>query len=97
VIVHTAHLLCKPDVIDAFKERLRSHARLTRAKEAGCLRFDIHQSVTDPSVFFLHEVYDDDVALQAHHNSEHFHSFREDVSDWVIERRWWFWSSMGDE
>lgn len=97
MIVHTAHLRCKPEAVEAFKQRLRSHAKLSQAEEAGCRCFDVHQNAADPSLFFLHEVYDNADALQVHQNSERFHSFRADVADWVIERQWWFWRSAADE
>jgi quinol monooxygenase YgiN len=90
-IFHTAHLTCRADHVDAFRARLTRHARITREREPGCLRFNVHQNATDPGLFFLYEVYADDAALKAHQNSEHFHAFRADTADWVTERKWWFW------
>jgi quinol monooxygenase YgiN len=96
MIVHTAHLTCRADAIDAFRERLLRHARVTQEREPGCQRFDIHQSRDNPALFFLHEIYADEAALAAHQGSEHFHAFRADVADWVTERTWWFWTRIGD-
>jgi quinol monooxygenase YgiN len=42
-------------------------------------------------LFLLIEVYADDAALEAHRKSAHYLQFREDVNDWVVERKWWFW------
>jgi len=44
---------------------------LTR-KEAGCLRFEVARSNSDPRVFALYEMYTDQAALDAHFSSEHF-------------------------
>lgn len=91
MIVHTAHLTCRPDVVEAFRRRLLQHARTTREREPGCRQFLIHQSASEPALFFLHEIYETDAALRLHQSSEHFHSFRADTSEWVTERQWWFW------
>lgn len=92
MIIHTAHLTCKAEHIDAFNQRLRQHAKITRARETGCHRFDVHQNTNDPRLFFLHEVYEDQAALTLHQSLEHFHAFRADTKEWVIERHWWFWT-----
>jgi (4S)-4-hydroxy-5-phosphonooxypentane-2,3-dione isomerase len=91
VIVHTAHLTCKAHCIEAFQRRLRQHAKTTRELEAGCRKFDVHQSTDDPCLFFLHEIYEDAAALKKHQSSEHFRSFRADTEEWVVGRQWWFW------
>jgi quinol monooxygenase YgiN len=94
VIVHTAHLTCKPDCVEVFRERLSRHATVTRERETGCRCFHVHQSTSDPALFFLHEIYDDEAALKAHQTSEHFHSFRADTAEWVVGRQWWFWKQI---
>ncbi len=95
MLVHTAHLTCRPDVIDAFKARLTLHARTTLAAEPGCRRFDVHQSKDDPTVFFLHEIYADQAALDVHRVAPHYLQFRADTADWVTARQWWFWHPPG--
>jgi autoinducer 2-degrading protein len=92
MLIHTAHLVCRPDVVDAFRERLERHARIS-LNEEGCRRFDVHQEARDPTLFFLYELYTDEAALEAHRNSEHYKSFRADTADWVTSRTWWFWRS----
>ncbi|MBA2557333.1 MAG: antibiotic biosynthesis monooxygenase [Chloroflexi bacterium] len=44
---------------------------LSRA-EPGCRTFIAHRSVEDPRVFFLYEQYDDEAAVKAHTETEHF-------------------------
>jgi (4S)-4-hydroxy-5-phosphonooxypentane-2,3-dione isomerase len=93
-ILHTAHLRVREDAIEPFRARLLRHARTSVEQEAGCRRFDVHQEQNDPALFFLVEVYRDQVALDAHRASAHYLAFREDTKDWVIERRWWFWTPL---
>ena len=97
MIVHTAHLICRPDCINAFRERLLQHAQITRERESGCDRFDVHQCKDKPNLFLLYEVYSDGPALEAHQRSEHFQAFRADTANWVTDRTWWFWSLQSDE
>lgn len=44
---------------------------LSRA-EPGCQMFIAHQSVDDPRTFFLYEQYDDEAAVAAHAETDHF-------------------------
>jgi len=93
MIFHTAHLTCRADVVDAFKMRLLRHARTSVEREpGGCLRFDVHQETGNPALFLLLEEYADEGALEAHRASSHYQAFRADTKDWVIDRKWWFWS-----
>jgi len=96
-VIHTAHLTCSADVLDAFTARLLKHAANTLAAEPGCRAFDVHQEAARPTLFFLYEVYDDDDALAAHRRSPHYLQFREDTKDWVVERKWWFWRGLGPQ
>ena len=95
-ILHTAHLRVRVDIVEPFRERLLRHSRISLDSEPGCYRFDIHQEAKDPTLFLLIEVYADDMALELHRNSHHYRQFREDVSDWVVERSWWYWTSADD-
>lgn len=96
MIFHTAHLTCHDDVVDRFKARLLRHARTSLEREpGGCLRFDIQQETTNPALFLLIEEYTDETALEAHRASAHYKAFREETQEWVIERKWWFWSAAG--
>lgn len=94
MLVHTAHLTCRPDVIDAFEARLLCHARTTREAEPDCHLFAVHQDRDHPARFLLVEHYTDRAALDRHHASPHFLRFREDTKDWVVKREWWFWDPL---
>ena len=93
-ILHTAHLQVRADALQSFKARLLEHAATTLAAEPGCTCFDVHQEQSEPTLFFLLEVYRDQAALDAHRASAHYLAFRADTADWVVERRWWFWTRL---
>lgn len=90
-LLHTAHLKVREEAIEAFRARLTRHAATSLEREEGCLRFDCFQERNDPTLFLLVEVYADDAALELHRKSPHYLAFREDVVDWVVDRKWWFW------
>jgi autoinducer 2-degrading protein len=51
--------------------------------EPGCLRFDMHQDVTEPNTFYLYEVYENqDAHMNAHRNAPHYIKWRETVQGW---------------
>jgi quinol monooxygenase YgiN len=92
-LLHTAHLTARGDAVEQFKARLLQHAANSFKAEEGCFRFDVHQERDNPALFLLIEVYADEAALLVHRDSPHYRAFREDVKDWVADRKWWFWSS----
>ena len=93
-IFHTAHLQVRKDSVEQFRDRLLRHARISLEAESGCHRFDIHQETDDPTLFLLIEIYADKAAFDAHRNSPHFLQFREDVKDWVVDRKWYYWRHL---
>ncbi len=94
-VLHTAHLRARPETVERYRDRLLVHARNTLTLEpGGCLRFDVHQDVSDPTLFLLIEVYRDMAALEAHRNSAHFREYKADTQDWVAERTWWYWQPL---
>ena len=93
-LLHSAHLRVRDDIVDDFKARLCRHAGITLAAEPGCHRFDVHQDRDDPTLFLLLEVYFDAAALEVHREAPHYLAFREDVKDWVVDRKWWFWDQL---
>jgi (4S)-4-hydroxy-5-phosphonooxypentane-2,3-dione isomerase len=94
-LLHTAHLVVRAEAVESFKARILCHARTSLEREPGCQRFDVHQERSDPTLFFLIEVYSDQAALDAHRASAHYQAFREDTKRWVVERTWWFWTPLG--
>ena len=94
VMIHTAHLVCRLEALNLFEAALTQHARTSLEREPGCLRFDVYREASDATLFFLHEVYADQAALDAHRQTEHFLDFRLKTADWVTSRTWWFWNPV---
>ena len=92
MLVHTARITVRSEFAERFEPRVVAHARTSLEREEGCLGFEVHRDRGDPACFLLFERYRDEQAMNAHHASAHFKDFRADVDDWVVERKWSFWS-----
>jgi (4S)-4-hydroxy-5-phosphonooxypentane-2,3-dione isomerase len=55
--------------------------------EPGNIRFDVLQSVEDPTRFILHEWYVDEAAAAAHKETPHYLEWRALAEDWMAEPR----------
>jgi quinol monooxygenase YgiN len=55
-------------------------------KEPGCRRFDIVNLASDPNHFLLYEVYDNEAALKAHRETDHFKKFAAAAAKMVDKR-----------
>jgi quinol monooxygenase YgiN len=77
--IHTAH-------IEAFAAAIADNARASRDGEPGCRQFDICRDPADPSLFYLYELYDDELAIDAHLQSPHFLSMDSATRDWVASK-----------
>ena len=70
-------LTVRPECLDEFIEGIGANARASLADEPGCLRFDVHQHVDDPTRFVLHEIYaDEDAFYGAHRSAPHYAAWR---------------------
>ncbi|MGA2996144.1 putative quinol monooxygenase [Bradyrhizobium sp.] len=54
--------------------------------EPGCKRFDILNLASDPNHFLLYEVYENEAALKAHRETDHFKKFAAAASKMVAKR-----------
>ena len=54
--------------------------------EPGCKRFDILNLASDPNHFLLYEVYDNEAALKAHRETDHFKKFAAAAAKMVAKR-----------
>ncbi|MFF3872194.1 putative quinol monooxygenase [Streptomyces sp. NPDC001978] len=55
-----------------FLEAILDDAVCSETDEPGCLRFDVLQDADDAGRFYLHEIYADQTAIDAHAVSAHF-------------------------
>lgn len=77
------------DIVPAERENFLAAIKengAAAAKEPGCLRFDILNLASDPNHFFLYEVYQNEAALKAHRETDHFKKFIAAASKMVAKR-----------
>lgn len=84
--VTLVHVHVKPEKVQEFIAATREN-HLASVKEEGNRRFDVLQSVDDPTRFILYEAYRDEEAAAAHKNTPHYLKWRETVADWMAEPR----------
>lgn len=84
-IVHVS-IHVKPEYLAEFRAATIENAR-NSIKEAGILRFDVIQSQEDPTRFMLEEVYREPGDQFQHRETQHFITWRDTVSDWLVEPR----------
>ena len=80
--IHTAHL-------EAFERAIVDNARASLELEPGCLQFDVCRDPADPALFFLYELYQDELAIQAHLGAAHFLAMSRATADWVESKQVW--------
>jgi autoinducer 2-degrading protein len=85
VIVHV-YVHVKPDAGEVFRAAALDNARHS-AKEPGVARFDVIQSVEDPTRFVLVEVYRSLEAQLAHKETAHYLRWRDAVAELMAEPR----------
>jgi quinol monooxygenase YgiN len=85
VIYVVAELRLKPGTA----EKAAAEARKVVAgtiKEDGCLHYDFHQSVTDPTRLVAVERWSSPEALEAHMHTPHLAAWRAAGAEFVVER-----------
>ena len=85
LIVHV-HVHVKPDAIDAFRAATLANASAS-VREPGIARFDVVQSLEDPTRFVLVEVYRTPEAPAAHKETAHYATWRDTVAGMMAEPR----------
>lgn len=76
----------KPERVADFIETIRANHEGS-VRETGNLRFDILQSVDDPTRFVAYEAYRDEASAKAHKETAHYLKWRDTVADWMAEPR----------
>jgi quinol monooxygenase YgiN len=76
----------KPEHIEAFALAIAENAQASRDTEPGCRQFDVCRDPVEPALFFLYELYDDAVAIDAHLKSAHFLAMSKATADWVASK-----------
>jgi autoinducer 2-degrading protein len=84
VFVILAQVQVPEERIEAFITASLDDAQHSVADEPGCSRFDVSQDQSDPTKFWLYEVYDDQAAFDHHLTTPHYHRWSSTVRDWFV-------------
>lgn len=76
-----AQLEARPEFAARCREALAPLIAATQ-QEAGCLRYQLHQSLDNPHGWMLHEEWESEAALRAHQQEPHFIAFVADTQGW---------------
>jgi len=79
-----ASLFPKPEYADKLLLELNRLVAASR-QEPGNRRYDLFREVDGRPGFHVYEIYDDQLAYEAHQASEHYHAFREKIGGWLSE------------
>ncbi len=85
LVIHVA-VHVKPDAVDAFRAATLLNARES-IEEPGIARFDVMQTLDDPTRFLLVEIYRTADAQVAHRETEHYKAWRDTVAGMMAEPR----------
>ena len=77
----------RPEHLDEFVEHVRRHAAAS-AQEPGCVRFDVLQDASDPTIVCLFEVFRSEADLQAHRQQEYYQRWMSLSRDWRDHERY---------
>jgi quinol monooxygenase YgiN len=85
--VIVAEFEVKPEAIDAFLKAAIADASASVANEPGCRQFDVTRANEQPNRILLYEVYDSAAAFDAHLQTPHLKTFRDQIDPWVVSRQ----------
>ncbi|MDM5088144.1 antibiotic biosynthesis monooxygenase [Aeromonas bestiarum] len=80
-VIVIAQLEAKPEFSAQFRAALEPLIAAT-LQEAGCLRYQLHQSLDNPHGWMLHEEWESEATLKAHQQQAHFLAFVARAEPW---------------
>lgn len=83
-IVLVARLKVKDDAVDEAKKLALGLVGDSRSEE-GCINYDIHQAIDDPTVFVWHETWKNKAAIDEHFEKPYFKEFFARASELAAE------------
>jgi quinol monooxygenase YgiN len=87
MIVLIARYRGKPGHAGTIEAALQRMAPLVKENEPGCKLYQASRSQTDPDSFLLYEQYEDEAALLAHRETDHFKQIVEGTIAPLLEKR----------
>ena len=86
MFVTLVHVHVTPERVNDFIDSMRANHE-SSVREPGNIRFDVLQSVDDPTRFIIHEWYIDEAAAKAHKETPHYLEWRALADGWMAEPR----------
>lgn len=83
-IVLVARLKVREDAVEEAKNAALAIVADSRAEE-GCVNYDVHQAIDDPTVFVWHETWKNKAAIDEHFQTSFFQDFFEKVNKLKID------------
>lgn len=84
--VRIAHLVIKPECLEAFNQAVKEEMRDALAREPGVIALYAVADRTDPARMTFFEMYVDDEAYEEHRKTPHFIKYFETTKDMIAER-----------
>jgi autoinducer 2-degrading protein len=85
VYINAVDLVVIPSEMPKFLEAVKENGA-NAVKEPGCREFNITVLANNPNHVFLYEVYDNEAALAAHRNTDHFKKFAATTANMIADR-----------
>lgn len=77
MLVVLVQVRVRTEMLAEFERAILANADAARAREPGCLRFDVCQRQEEPAEWLFFEVYKDAAAFDAHRASPHFAAYQQ--------------------
>jgi quinol monooxygenase YgiN len=85
--VVVAEFEVEPDAADTFVAAAIADGSASVANEPGCRQFDVTRSNEHANRILLYEVYDSEAAFDAHLQTPHLKTFRDQIEPLVVSRQ----------
>ena len=85
IVCVTVHVT--PEHVQSFIQATLENARQSRLTEPGNVRFDVLRAESDPTQFFLYEVYREKEDFARHQQTAHYLKWKETVAPWMAVPR----------
>jgi len=85
IYINAVDLVVIPSEMPKFLEAIKENAA-NAVKEPGCREFNVTVLANNPNHVFLYEVYDNEAALNAHRQTEHFKKYQATTANMIADR-----------
>ena len=93
MLVVLVHVTVKRELLAEFERAILANADGARAREPGCVRFEVSQHEEDPARWMFYEVYRDAAAFEAHRATPHFAAYQQVADRAVVSKTLTRWTT----